>query len=73
LSTFRVLTIKNTPGRDRIDKARFSILELILFRHTYSYEIELRKIKIVLEDASRLKETYPPLVKDFLGKLKEED
>jgi len=27
----------------------------------------------VLEDASRLKETYPPLVKDFLGKLKEED
>jgi len=27
----------------------------------------------VLEDASRLKEIYPPLVKDFLGKLKEED
>jgi len=41
------------------------------FRHAYSYEIELRKIKIVLDDALRLKGIYPDLVKDFLERTRE--
>lgn len=41
------------------------------FRHAYSYEIDLRKVKIVLDDALRLKEIYPDLLKDFLEKLSE--
>lgn len=41
------------------------------FRHAYGHEIELRKIKIVLDDALRLKEIYPALVKNFLEKVRE--
>lgn len=41
------------------------------FRHAYDHEIELRKIKIVLDDALRLKEIYPALVKNFLEKVRE--
>ncbi|MFQ5722547.1 MAG: hypothetical protein ACE5GI_08645 [Candidatus Aminicenantales bacterium] len=40
------------------------------FRHAYNYEIELRKVKIVLDDALRLKEIYPGLVKDFLERIR---
>ena len=36
------------------------------FRHAYGYEIEVRKIKIVLEDALRLKELYHRLVTNFI-------
>ena len=42
------------------------------FRHAYTYEMDLRKIKIVLQDALKLKEIYPGLVKNFLKKVKEE-
>lgn len=41
------------------------------FRHAYNYEIELRKIKIVLEDALGLQEIYQKSVSNFLEELKE--
>lgn len=41
-----------------------------LFRHAYNYEIDPRKLKIVLEDAHKLKKDYKELVTDFIEKLK---
>lgn len=40
-----------------------------LFRHAYSYELDKRKIDIVLEDAARLKNIYKKDIKIFLNKL----
>ena len=37
-----------------------------LFRHAYSYELDERKVRIVLEDALRLKEIFHKDVKTFL-------
>lgn len=39
------------------------------FRHAYSYEIELKRVKIVLEDALRLKDLYRKLALDFIEKV----
>jgi len=39
------------------------------FRHAYGYEIDPRKVKIVLEDALRLKGLYKDLVANFIEKL----
>jgi len=41
-----------------------------LFRHAYSYEIDPRKLKIVLEDVQKLKNIYKNLVPKFIEKLK---
>ena len=38
-----------------------------LFRHAYSYELDERKLKIVLEDAFTLRSIYPPDVSVFLN------
>ncbi|MCD6214751.1 MAG: hypothetical protein J7J46_07230 [Candidatus Desulfofervidus sp.] len=40
------------------------------FRHAYAYEIDSRKIKIVLEDAFRLRKIYQSLARNFLKSLK---
>jgi len=40
------------------------------FRHPYGYEIDSRKIKIVLEDALKLKNLYRDLVAKFIEKFK---
>lgn len=42
------------------------------FRHAYRYEIEVRKTKIVLEDALKLKEIYQDSVNHFLEGLEPE-
>lgn len=39
------------------------------FRHAYSYELEPRKIKLVLEDAIEIEKSYKKLIADFLNKL----
>ncbi|MFQ6126500.1 MAG: hypothetical protein ACE5R6_18090 [Candidatus Heimdallarchaeota archaeon] len=39
------------------------------FRHAYTYELEPKKVKIVLEDSLRLKPIYPRDIKSFLHKL----
>ncbi|GFP22501.1 hypothetical protein HKBW3S06_01729, partial [Candidatus Hakubella thermalkaliphila] len=36
------------------------------FRHAYSYELDERKVKIVLEDAITLRELYRQDIKTFL-------
>ncbi len=41
-----------------------------LFRHAYSYEIDPRKLKIVLEDVQKLKNVYKNIVANFIEKLK---
>lgn len=41
-----------------------------LFRHAYSYELDERKVSLVLEDAIRLKEIYPKDIQTFLNQLK---
>jgi uncharacterized protein YutE (UPF0331/DUF86 family) len=38
-----------------------------LFRHAYSYELDERKLKIVLEDAFTVRSIYPSDVKVFLN------
>ena len=39
------------------------------FRHAYSYELDRRKVFIVLEDALTLKETFKSDLENFLSKL----
>ncbi|BER91420.1 hypothetical protein [Atrimonas thermophila] len=39
------------------------------FRHTYSYELDERKVSLVLEDALKLKETFKLELENFLSKL----
>ncbi|HAG52124.1 MAG TPA: hypothetical protein DHU69_01965 [Deltaproteobacteria bacterium] len=39
------------------------------FRHAYSYELDERKVRIVLEDAVKLSELYEIDVKSFLDSL----
>lgn len=39
------------------------------FRHAYAYELDERKLGIVLEDALRLKELYPQDIRSFLEAL----
>ncbi|MBU4269176.1 MAG: hypothetical protein KJ808_10070 [Acidobacteria bacterium] len=39
------------------------------FRHAYSYELDERKVKIVLEDAFKLKEIYQRDINSFLNNL----
>lgn len=39
------------------------------FRHAYSYELDERKVSLVLEDALKLKETFKPELENFLSKL----
>ena len=39
------------------------------FRHAYSYELDRRKVFIVLEDALMLKETFKSDLENFLSKL----
>lgn len=41
------------------------------FRHAYSYELDKRKINIVLEDALKLKEIYKNDINDFFQKLED--
>ncbi|MEW6102644.1 MAG: hypothetical protein AB1630_02305 [bacterium] len=36
------------------------------FRHAYSYELDARKVKIVMEDATKLKEIYQKDIHTFL-------
>lgn len=40
-----------------------------LFRHAYSYEIDKRKIKMVLDDAAELKKIYRNDIEIFLNRL----
>lgn len=40
------------------------------FRHAYTYELDERKVKIVLEDAEKLKALYQSDVNIFLKALK---
>jgi hypothetical protein len=40
-----------------------------LFRHAYSYELDERKLKIVLDDAFTLRKIYPAEVGVFLNSL----
>lgn len=42
-----------------------------LFRHAYSYELDERKVKLVLEDAMKLKEIYVKDIQKFLYLLQE--
>lgn len=39
------------------------------YRHAYSYELDERKVKIVLEDAYRVSELFKKDIKTFLEKL----
>lgn len=39
------------------------------FRHAYGYEIELKKVKMVLEDALKLRDMYRGFVMDFIKGL----
>jgi hypothetical protein len=39
------------------------------FRHAYSYELDERKVSLVLEDALKLKETFKLELENFLSKL----
>jgi len=39
------------------------------FRHAYSYEIDVRKVRIVLDDADKLREMYKKDVEIFLESL----
>jgi len=39
------------------------------FRHAYSYEIDVRKVRIVLEDADKLREIFKKDVEIFLESL----
>ena len=39
------------------------------FRHAYGYELDERKVGIVLEDAARLKKIYKKDIKRFFNKL----
>ena len=39
------------------------------FRHAYSYELDDRKLRIVLEDAEKLRPLYRREGHDFIGKL----
>lgn len=41
-----------------------------LFRHAYSYELDKRKVKIVLEDAFALRKIYPTDVSVFMNSFK---
>lgn len=41
------------------------------FRHAYLYEIEPRKVKIVLDDALKLKNRYPEQIESFIEKIKQ--
>jgi len=43
-----------------------------VFRHAYSYEIDKKKLQIVLEAAENLSECYKDDVANFLKRLKEE-
>ncbi len=40
-----------------------------LFRHAYSYELDARKIQLVLEDARKLKKIYRKDINTFLDSL----
>ncbi|HHT9144153.1 MAG: hypothetical protein Q7J76_03305 [Candidatus Brocadiaceae bacterium] len=40
-----------------------------LFRHAYSYELDIRKVRIVLDDAMKLREIYRKDTNIFLGNL----
>lgn len=39
------------------------------FRHAYSYELDERKVRVVLEDALKLKEIYQKDIHAFLDSL----
>lgn len=41
------------------------------FRHAYSYEIDIRKVRIVLEDADKLKGIYKMDIEKFIESLSE--
>lgn len=43
-----------------------------LFRHAYSYDLDVRKVKLVLEDALRLKVIYREDVERFLKNIEGE-
>ncbi len=40
-----------------------------LFRHAYSYELDIRKVRIVLDDAMKLREIYRKDINTFLDSL----
>ena len=40
-----------------------------LFRHAYSYDLDERKLRIVLEDAEKLRQLYQREGHDFISKL----
>ncbi|MEW6482032.1 MAG: hypothetical protein AB1397_03390 [bacterium] len=41
------------------------------FRHAYSYELDKRKVRLILEDAMKLKEIYSKDIQEFLDVLQE--
>lgn len=60
-----------------ISKESYMLLDSLrgfrhFFRRAYGYEIDERKVDIVLEDAARLKKIYKKDIKRFLNKLSEE-
>ena len=57
-----------------ISKESYMLLDSLrsfrhFFRHAYGYELDERKVDIVLEDAARLKKIYKKDIKRFLNKL----
>lgn len=57
-----------------VSKESFRLLDNLrsfrhLFRHTYTYELDRRKVSIVLEDAIKLKDLFQADLQGFLEKL----
>lgn len=60
----RLLSEESFPLLDNLRSFRH------FFRHAYSYELDERKLKIVLDDALALRKIYPRDIKTFLSNLK---
>lgn len=59
-----------------ISRKAFELLDSLrafrhFFRHAYGYELDDRKVRLILEDATRLKGVYPPDVEEFLSSLEQ--
>lgn len=60
-----------------ISKESYMLLDSLrgfrhFFRHAYGYELDERKVDIILEDAARLKKIYKKDIKRFMNKLSDE-
>lgn len=63
-------------GPALIDQEAYKLLDSLRtfrhwFRHAYSYEIEPRKVKIVLEDALKLKGLFKRQASGFIQEIKQ--